>query len=43
MGGVDLEPLLRVSGFSAAQIHDSDERLGAEQIAFVEAAARAVG
>ena len=26
-----------------SSIHDSDERLGAEQIAFVEAAARAVG
>src|SRR5215212_2030792 len=40
---IDLEPLLRASGLSAAQIQDTEERLGAEeQIAFVEAAARAL-
>jgi AraC-like DNA-binding protein len=41
--GIDLEPLLRASGLSAAQIQDGDERLGAEQqIAFIESAAQAL-
>src|SRR3954449_11272139 len=42
--GVDLGPLLKTSGLTAAQIDDADERLGVEaQIAFVEAVARALG
>jgi AraC-like DNA-binding protein len=41
--GMDLEPLLRASGLSAAQIQDSEDRLGAEQqIAFIESAAQAL-
>jgi AraC-like DNA-binding protein len=42
--GMGLEPLLRASGLSAAQIQDSDQRLGVEQqIAFIESAAQALG
>src|SRR3954462_13677257 len=43
-GGFDLGPLLKTAGLIAAQIDDADERLAAKaQIAFVEAAARAMG
>ena len=41
--GVDLSPLLKAFGLTAAQIDDPDERLGVEeQIAFVDAVARAL-
>src|SRR5688572_2896413 len=43
-GGIDLEPILEASGLSAAQLQHTDERLGVkEQIAFVDAVARALG
>jgi AraC-like DNA-binding protein len=42
--GLDLGPLLKTSGLTAAQIDDADERLSAKaQIAFVDAVARALG
>src|SRR3954451_7201149 len=42
--GLDLGPLLKTSGLTAAQIDDADERLSVKaQIAFVDAVARAMG
>ena len=42
--GLDLGPLLKTAGLTAAQIDDTDERLSVKaQIAFVDAAARALG
>src|SRR3954465_15858985 len=42
--GLDLGPLLKTAGLTAAQIENNDERLSVKaQIAFVEAVARAMG
>src|SRR3954453_181025 len=42
--GLDLGPLLKSAGLTAAQIEDADERLSVKaQMAFVEAVARAMG
>ena len=41
--GLDLGPLLKTAGLTAAQIDDTDERLSVKaQIAFVDAVARAL-